>query len=353
MSRQLGFCGLVASGRVTVALALLVMPCPVVLSKAYSQESKKAEVFEMLKDIQSTNLSTFKIGSFVARVAIVVGASESKPVRANLEAEVTWNEEQIFWKFRATDPQGSIIGMGPIESEPSKYFFMLKDKDRVSSYNAKLNRVFVRSAKGSIPPIFNLIPSESWFRCCPPDTLGGRPWVEMLSMSSKLPGVSNVEVKALTSDKITVLRTDRDRSTAEIEFSLAHGGNVTRINYSPATPDTAALIGSYEWNRRSDGIFVLDGCHFEEMVPGMPGQRGTVYDAKYTDFVIGTRSGQRDSPKQKFQSYLPKDVKVKDDKLPIKAHSATQGRMPMEKIAVMAQELKKRGFLRRVLSASS
>lgn len=103
------------------------------------------KLFDVLRAAQETNRTAFRSGAMNARVEQIF---PKEKVLTNLEAEITWLEDKVIWKYREeqTVRDGATIAAGHMEKLPWNY--MMRRGDKVYAYAASTGHVHIRSLSG-------------------------------------------------------------------------------------------------------------------------------------------------------------------------------------------------------------
>lgn len=304
---------------------------------------------ELLRDAQVSNQAPFRAGSLSAHVELLLNRCETKVV---MDETIWWDRDgdNVLFKFRASDPTGSITetNFRDIEWSQRPWVYRMRIGDRWYAYNPDEKVVHIRQNEtGKLQPFLELMPAQ-WFRCCPPNSIDGRPWAEMIGPHPAIPAARgySFEINREGADKIRQIRRDQSGGVTEIVFSFEACGNVVEIDHTK--PGASAQRGSYRWRKTPEGICVLSSCEFVKSVPGRPEVVDSLYRLIIHSIDISNSIDRSIFTPASFLSRLPPDVKTIDHiKRKTYQSKSRQGQViPAGRLDELADQVKSRGFLK-------
>jgi hypothetical protein len=230
-----------------------------------------------------------------------------------IQGEIEWSGDEYFQKFRARGPEalgGHFASFNPLESQP--WAFAIKNSAQFILYDptAKHIALMGREDGNSMHfSVFEMSPSDLWYRCRPTLGSNGRPWPDMVGGPAAKPW--KVRFEKIDDDLVRRIRDDPDGSTSEIVFSMVRGGNPVRSTFRSANPRYGDQNGGYRWTKAGKA-WVLDSCDYTTFLAGRRDVPDEIYTVVLTDVVIQESRGSR-FPLQRIMNLVGPDTKVQDD----------------------------------------
>ena len=304
--------------------------------------------FEILKDAQAANASSFPSGRLKAETSLKSGGKRE----ARVEATLLWNESDAFWIYKMSDPDGILTGRraraAPLEQAPIEYALLYKQ--RFSIFNPDIKSLFIYSAGPTstdpIPRLLKLGPTMGWYDYCPPIAI--QPWSQMIGRDpARTRGGLTVTIERLDGDLVRQRAVTNDGNRTDIEFSLANCGNVTSFRTVNKGPGVRSRSGEYEWAKTPDGRCFLRRCETRASKRGLPSTVDEVYTLKVTSFETAVDVSSVALSDAALKQYLPADTQVidaiKNTTYPLNPSLAK----PLGGVEDLARELRVRGFLKK------
>lgn len=222
-----------------------------------SQPADSAGLNSMLIEKLQENQTSLAHGSFDFYVERKYPGSKY-PVK--LRGNVQWNQDDIFWAFRCSDPDKmvhpSYAWAGDLSE--AKLEYMLITQNQLLFYNASNNSLhiypFGESNKTIIAgfELYNVLPRSNWYICHAPYHTPGMPWSDLISPTSRALQPDSTVSLVREGNKVTYQRKDKEKGQIlTVCFDLDQSGNVVNFS-SEATDSRRRREGKYHWSQNGD-----------------------------------------------------------------------------------------------------
>lgn len=303
---------------------------------------------DVLRDHQATNHAALRQGR--AHVFLTYRVANRTPVE--VEAELAWIGNEYIQRYRYLDPD-KVVFLRPtkrgqtLEQEPWNHRLKARDDYIVTNIAAGVAHVYSgkqnRDAIDSVARLTTFYPDAAWFGCCPPDGSASTPWPKWIGPYPPEDGLaSGVEFHRVGEDLVQQIRRYDNGGEVAITFSLAHSGNVVKVQILNLDPNSSYTLksGTYAWRKQGE-TSVLESMVFTTSPPGKRDAIQEEYRLK-VEKVDLSPVPRRELTRAALMAELPQSIVIED-------HITNRTIRPTVKIdgaalRGLSERLKGRGF---------
>ena len=322
------------TGRTTVFLAACVALCP-----SASADDKWPDI---IRDAQVANEALLRVGT--ASMTLTFRPDINKEEVATVQADVSWNGEQLRSRVRVRDPMGALGGT--VSSEPldkTPWELRLRDHKALYIFNPTTRTLFVHPATERFYPLLELHPLQVWLKCCPPGQ--GKLARDLIGYTPYKAQTSTFKYAPLDGRTIREVRRDSGRGVSETVYDLGLGGNVVRLGYTVES-GVRMSEGDYHW-RKVGSASVLDRLHYIHLVPAKSGGSRTEEITLSVSGVELHTLPASEFDKASFLKGLPGDTLI-DDRIKGRRYRLhPEVKMREQDLRDLSRLLRTRGFLKK------
>jgi hypothetical protein len=296
----------------------------------------------VIRDAQVANQALLVSGSARVEVELKLATSD-QPVR--MISEIVWDGPSSRQKLRIEDPINYALRR-PVEMplDQQEWMYLWSNPREFVSYAPESSTLEIK--KPEFYAALGMVrqePLNAWFRCCPPNSAGGRPWTEMVG---PLPGTdARVTFERVEGDRVRQKRFDADGGVSEIVFSMRDAGLPVESVYHPAKGGQGRGQRTvYRWNHVGDAVALAE-CTAEIAKPGDESSIAVRFHSRVSNVTLGAVAASELSYTH-FLKSLPPETKIVDRAARTRRVLGRVEGIPQSELKRLSDLLRSRGFSR-------
>jgi hypothetical protein len=311
-----------------------------------SGDDQQAVLLRVVTDAQEANRAQLQIGETAFSVTC---RYQRLNKRFEIKGHITWDTNNVLETFSVNDEHGEVLG----NRQP--VLFNEEQRILISRSDRKLFAYASRAKAATITPyedysyeksLYNLLPPDAGFRCCPPFVASGVLWADLIKGTpAKAQFTRTSTLVKDNAQNIQFRRTDNNGGELVINFAAPFNYNVSSFEYRRHPNDASPTrAGKFNWNRDRQNVWFMTGLSFYDC-DQHTNDKDVEYELTYSKTKVFTSLNRAIFNSEKFVRSLPNDTLVRDD---INGTKTRTGRSPASNVKDLdglLSEIKSTGFL--------